>query len=742
MSIAATPSAMQSSTQRTIPLRCREDLRFHRILYRGEPSWVCKDPVALKYYRLQAPQRWVLDHLDGNTNLEELKDGLTREFPTLLLTLADVEHLVTDLHEKGLVFTNRTGQGAFLLARHRKNRFSALKQKFMNIMYFKLPGWDPDRVLTAMTPYVAWVFRPWAVALYATIVVLSWGLLLIDFEEFRRRLPEFQTFFSWSNLFYLWITLGAAKVIHEFGHGISCKYYGSECHDMGMLLLVFSPCLYCDVSDSWTLKNKWQRIIIGGAGMYIEVFLSAVAIFTWYFTQPGMLHHLALNIFFVTTITTVIFNANPLLRFDGYYMLADLLEIPNMRQKAERMLRETFAWYCLGIETPADPFMPEGNRLWFILFTIASAIYRWFILLAITLFLYTVLKPYGLETIGLMLGLYSVVMMFVIGVRNIYQIIAAPRIEPMSIPKTVTTSVIAISLLAGFLMIPIPWHIVSTAYIEPHQVQHIYSAVPGTVTEILVQPGDFVSKGMPLMQLTNREKEDRYRELISERDVQTVKASTYHALDDVAQKQLALEALTTINEQIADFEQQLESLTIIAPCDGRVVAAESIEPLRTEVMKERLGAWHGHPLEARNLGATLPERTHVLSIAPNESFQAVLFVDQANRNDVWDGQEVEVRLEHMLDQSYFGNIESISDRHLEFAPAVVSTKMGGDLPTVTDSDGRERLSSRVYQALVLLDDDVELLRSGLRGQARVSVPTRTVAQWIWRYVTRTFHFRM
>ncbi|MEQ9068033.1 MAG: hypothetical protein RLO18_14970, partial [Gimesia chilikensis] len=156
----------------------------------------------------------------------------------------------------------------------------------------------------------------------------------------------------------MWFVLGAAKVVHEFGHGLSCKHYNGECHGMGIMFLVFSPCLYCDVSDSWMLRNKWQRIIIGGAGMYIEVIMSAIAVWIWWFTKPGLLNHLALNLFFISTVTTVIFNANPLMRFDGYYMMSDLLEIPNLRQKADKHLRDTFAWYCLGIESQRDPFMP------------------------------------------------------------------------------------------------------------------------------------------------------------------------------------------------------------------------------------------------------------------------------------------------------------------------------------------------------------------------------------------------
>ena len=124
------------------------------------------------------------------------------------------------------------------------------------------------------------------------------------------------------------------KVLHEFGHGLSCKHFGGECHEMGVMILVLTPCLYCNVSDSWMLPNKWHRAAIGAAGMYVEVVLASICTFIWWFTEPGLFNYLCLNVMFICSVSTVMFNANPLLRYDGYYILADILEIPNLRQKA------------------------------------------------------------------------------------------------------------------------------------------------------------------------------------------------------------------------------------------------------------------------------------------------------------------------------------------------------------------------------------------------------------------------
>ncbi|MBC8289232.1 MAG: hypothetical protein H8E37_02845, partial [Planctomycetes bacterium] len=505
---------MQPSTQRPVPLVVRPDLVIKRIDYLGVGYWVIKDPAGLKYYRLQQEQYEVLKLLDGERSLEHVRDEMLAIMPTVRLQLSDIQHLITDLHEKGLVYSNREGQGAALIKKHSEEK----KKKFFNtlrsLLYVRLPGWDPESVLTVIYPFFRWMFSPVGVALFAATVLTSWGLLAVQFDAFRQELPEFQQFFGWPNLIYMWMVLGVCKIIHEFGHGLGCKHFGGECHEMGVMLLVFSPCLYCDVSDSWMLRNKWARIMIGAAGMYIEILLSAFAIFVWWYTTDGMLHMLALNTFFVTTITTVIFNANPLMRFDGYYMMSDFLEIPNLRPKADRLLREWFAWYCLGIESKPDPFMPETGRVWFITFAIAASIYRWFIVIAITVFLYTVLKPYGLQSIGATLAVISVSTIVGNMVFNLYKMISAPRIEPMSKPKIFVSLTVLGCVVAACLAIPMPLHIEATFIIEPVDVQHVYNPTPGELLKYDVEPGQWIEEGHVVATLVNPEKEDEKRDLL------------------------------------------------------------------------------------------------------------------------------------------------------------------------------------------------------------------------------------
>ena len=747
-------SSMQPSTQRPIPLSVRPDLVIKRIDYLGVGYWVVKDPAGLKYYRLQQEQYEVLKLLDSQRSLEEVREQMLKTMPTVRLQLSDIQHLITDLHEKGLVYSNREGQGAALIKKHGEEK----KKKFFNtlrsLLYIRLPGWDPEAVLTVIYPFFRWMFSPIGVAFFAVTVLSSWGLLAVQFDSFRQELPEFQQFFGWPNLIYMWMVLGVCKVIHEFGHGLSCKHFGGECHEMGVMLLVFSPCLYCDVSDSWMLRSKWPRIMIGAAGMYIEILISALAIFVWWYSTDGMLHMLAINTFFVTTVTTVIFNANPLMRFDGYYMMADFLEIPNLRPKADRLLRDAFGWYCLGIEAKPDPFMPETGRAWFLTFAIAAAIYRWFIVIAITLFLYTVLKPYGLQSIGATLAVVSVSTIVGNMIHNLYKMISTPRIEPMSKPKICMTLAVLTIVFVSCMAIPMPLHIEATFILEPLDVEHIYTKTPGQLAKFDGEPGEWVEEGHVIAELTNPEMEDEKRNLILKRDLQEIQRDTQLKLGNTSQMAVADGHRTAYELQITQVQRQLDDLKIAVPISGRVIAPPRVAAPGLDTTLRQLAGWNGTPLHEKNVGAVVEERTHLASIAPSAQFQAIVLIDQGDRNELIhkddfaeklaesESQTIELKFDHLPSMTYEGTVEHVSKNTMDYVPELLSNKLGGELPTVTDSQGRERLASPVYQATVRVTKDLELLRTGMRGKARFLVEERTAGQWLWRYLRQTFHFRM
>lgn len=742
MSIGNLASNMLTSTQRPVPLQARPDLVVKRIQYLGATSVVVKDPVALKYFRFQPEQYAILQLLDGSRNLEEIRDEFHLQFPTVRINVPDVQNLITDFHKSGLVYSNRNGQGSVLVKKNREEKRKKFFKALMNLLYIRLPGWDPERTLRVIYPYFRWMYTRWGVIICMLFVLSAWTLVGVQFQEFQSRLPKFQQFFGWPNLLYLWAVLAVSKVIHEFGHGLTCKHFQGECHEMGVLVLCLSPCLYCDVSDSWLLENKWQRIWIAAAGMYIEVILSAFAIWGWWYSREGLFHYLCLNLFFVSTLSTVIFNANPLMRYDGYYMLSDWLEIPNLRPKADKLLSEKFGWYCLGIEPRPDPFMPQTGQGWFVTFAIAAWLYKWIVMYSILLFFYTFLKPYELQSIGITLAVFSVGSMFGTLFYKVYKMIKTPRIDPLSRPKMIVSFALFAAVVTGILMIPIPWNLEAPLLVEPHQVKHVYAPVGGVIDKVFVKPGDKVKAGEMLVILRDEDLELQLTSTQSQKDVKVAELRTRMAVNDRTYLPFVQQEILSLDKQIEEIKRKQNLLSIRAPIDGTVVAPPRVPEPKLDLAMKHLSPWFGSPLEARNIDALIQPATHLLSVAPDDRYQVVMMIDQSVRNDFTVGQPVRVKIDHLANDTYRGKITEVSLIDSQFAPQPLSNKSGGDMATVTDDKGRERLDSAAYQATVTLDQDLDLLRTGVRGRARYTIMTRSLGQWIYRYLRQTFHFRL
>lgn len=312
----------------------------------------------------------------------------------------------------------------------------------------------------------------------------------------------------------------------------------------------------------------------------------------------------------------------------------------------------------------------------------------------------------------------------------------------MSRPKILLSLTALAALVAAALMVPIPWYLQSALLVQPRGVQHVYVVTPGRLEEVLVKPGDKVTRGQTLARLVNEQKEDEYRSLKIQRDVQEKAVQRYGFLGDAVQDMLARKQLAALDTELQELEKQLAQLTIVADCDGTVVEPPRLPEPKVDPTQKRLNTWHGTPLEPGNRGSFLQAGTHLLSVAPGTELESILLVDQADRNEVFVGQTVRMKFDHLPDRVYEGQVETISERQLDFAPEALSNKLGGDLATMTDAQGRERLASSVYQATVLLDEDGELFKPGMRGKARFIIAERTAWDWLWRAFRQTFHFRL
>ena len=737
---------LSASSSRPLRLSMRADLEFDQQVYQGREYWVVKDPMSLKYFRFEHEEFSLLKMLDGKTSPEVIKQKFDKKFSPQKISLAEFYQFVGMLYRNSLLVSNSGGQGDALLERGEENKKRERRAALTNVLALRIRGFDPDGLLTVLNRFFGWFFSLPAFVCVLILAISAVALVTTQWELFQTKLPHFQEFFSANNWFLLALTLGMTKVMHELGHGLSCKRLGGHCHEMGIMFLVLTPCLYCNVSDSWTIPSKWKRASIAAAGMYIEFFLASVATFVWWFSQPGIVNSLALNVIFVCSVSTLLFNANPLLRYDGYYILSDLIEIPNLRQKATTVLQRLFGSWVLGLKTPVDPFLPTRHVWFFAVYSVAAAIYKWFITFAIFWFLYSVLEPYGFKVIGQMIALVAIYGLIGMPLIKAIQFIRTPgRVSSVKSFNLAIASVVLLAIVIGILLIPIPHYVHCSLYVQPKNVQKVYVDIPGTVTSIQCKPNDFVKQGDLLVEVANDQLDYQIAELQSE--AKEARAKYKHLMmisqyDSKRAKEInqALSNLENLENQIQQKLKDKKRLQIRAHANGIVISPPRVAPKDAD--SGELGEWSGTPLDEKNRGAFLLEGTLVCEIVPNHNqCEAILALDQTDIEFIQPGQVVEFLIDQHPTKTFDATIERISPIEMKVVPKALSSRFGGAVAATQDRQGADRPKSTIYQVSVPFSEDANVL-PGATGRAKIRSGSRTVGQRIWRIACETFRFHL
>ncbi len=739
--------SLLSSSARKLSLRKRPDLAARRQHYQGRSYWVVKDPVGLQYFRFQEEEFAILNMLDGEISLDEIKDRFEADFPPQKITLEELQQFLGMLHRNGLVIADVGGQGRQLHKRRGEKKRQELFQTVSNILCIRFKGFDPERVLNWLYPYVRWFFSPATATACVLFALSALTLVFVEFDRFRAKLPEFHQFFNLHNGFWLMVVLCVTKVMHEFGHGLSCKHFRGECHEMGVMILVLTPCLYCNVSDSWMLPNKWHRAFIGAAGMYVELLLASICTYLWWFSYPGLVNRICLDVMFVSSVSTVIFNANPLLRYDGYYILADITEIPNLRQKATTILSSKLGEWCLGMDPTEDPFLPQRNQIFFALYSVAAAAYRWFVALAICFFLYKLFQSYHLKIIGEIVVLASLWGLAVLPLYQVGKFFYVPgRLDQVKKPRFYASLGVVTVLLLLAVFLPLPHSITCTLELQARDALPVYVDVPGQLAAVDVQQGQQVSKGQTLAQLRSLDLDLAMAKLegsIAENRarLQSLHQQATHDPHAMLEVPAVQKALATFEDQLQEKRKDRERLRLSAPAAGTVLPPPYTP--RREDPGERLPSWSGTPLDRENRDAFLEEGVLFCQIGEPKRLEAILVIDQADRNMVREKQRVDIMLDSYPGQIIHSTIAEIAESELKIAPQRLSKKAGGDLDTKTDlHTGVEKPMSTSYQARVPIDAPNDRCQLGLRGQARVYTDWIPLGTRLWRLISHTFNFKM
>ena len=484
--------------------------------------------------------------------------------------------------------------------------------------------------------------------------------------------------------------------------------------------------------------------------MYVELVLASLATFIWWYTEPGLLNHLCLNVMFVSSVSTLVFNANPLLRYDGYYILADLTEIPNLRQKATSILSRKMGEWFLGLEQPDDPFLPERNQLFFALYSVAAAIYRWVVVFSILWFLYKVWEPYNLQIIGQIIACMSLWGLLVMPLYQVAKFFYVPgRLEKVKKPRMYASIGGTLAVLIGVAMLPLPHSIMADLEIQARDADPVYVAVAegGRLTAVEVKAGDVVKEGQLLARLENHDLDLQIAELQGEENSYRTQRDSLlrQGLNDhraMAEIPQIVESLETVRQQREEKERDQPHLRAV-PRRQRLPPPPA--PPDHEDPEEALPNWTKTPLDEENRHAYLKEGVLFCQIGDPRELEAVLMIDQGDFEFVEEGrhQKVDIKLDALPFDTISGEIAETARADMRVTPQRLSRKNGGELATTTDpTTGIERPQETTYQARVPLYDKSGLLRLGLRGRAKIHAAWMPLYQRLWRIITHTFNFKL
>ena len=473
-------------------LKRQAGIRRHR--FRGEIWFVVQDPASGRFNRLTPAAYQLLGLMDGARKMAEVWDAAIEQLGDETPGQDEVIQLLSQLHSADLLHCEVSPDSAELFERFARQDRGRSKSNWRNPFSIRLPLWNPDRFLARTLPYLRPAFSRLGAFLYCAVVGYALVIAALHWPELTQNLADRALAFD--NLVILWLCFPVVKLLHELGHAYATKAGGGEVHEMGILFLVFMPVPYVDASAASGFRSKWRRVLVGAAGMLVELLIAALCMLLWVAVEPGLLRAIAFNVVLIAGVSTLVFNANPLLRFDGYYILSDLIEIPNLAARGNRYWRYLLERYVFRMERAEPAAATPGERRWLALYTPAAFAYRISVLFAIVFYIASVWF-----FIGVALAIWGLITMLVWPVakfaRYVLDLPRAARARQHAISVSLAVSAVVLALV---LFAPMPLRIQTEGVVWLPEEANVRAGADGFVRSALIEPGAEVAANTALIE--------------------------------------------------------------------------------------------------------------------------------------------------------------------------------------------------------------------------------------------------
>ena len=693
--------------------RLRATLQTHRQHFRGQMWHVVQDPSNNQFFRLNETAYRFIALLDGRRNVAEAWQISNEQLGDGAPTQGEAIQLLGQLYTSNLLQAELPPDAEGLFDRYRKRVQREIKGYLMNLLFIRIPLYDPDHFLNRWVGILGKVFTLPGFLIWLALIFT--GLYFVVGNA--RELYDARTgILNPDNLVMLYLSIAVVKIFHEFSHSFACKKFGRQCgttgevHVMGVMFLVFMPLPYMDASSAWAMRNKWHRAIVGMAGILTELAFAAVAAIVWANTGPGTLRAICYNIMFIASVNSLLFNGNALLRFDAYYILSDLVEIPNLAQRSKNYIYYLVRRYVWGVRKATSPAHTRGERAWFVVYGFASTIYRFFICFRILMF---VSQKFFL--VGAVLAIAAVITWVMVPLGKFVHYLATSgellRVRPRAV---LTTVIFLAAVIGGISMIPAPDRERFEGVVEPRGLAVIYTGADGFVKDFLPSGKVVHPRGPPLMVSKSVEIETELEMLLAGRRKLNVQLDVARAPDtrDVVRERQFTKQIGALDKRIARVREQLAALAIQVPFRGTWIS----------------------PQVERFKGAYLERGRQVGLVAtPND----LIIRAMAGQNVAFDQMgmdRVEIRVKGLATSELTGRIEDILPAGTRELPSdSLGYAAGGSIQTTADDRRRAQATEPLFEIRIKPDPDSGVrLFSGQRVVVRVELPTKPLIQQWWR----------
>ena len=541
--------------------RLRNHVRIYRHDYRDRIWHILQDLAGGRSHRLTPAGYRLVGLMDGRRTVQQIWEATNAQAGDEAPTQDEVIRLLGQLHAADALVCDVPPDSQELFRRFQRHERARLKQRLWTPLAVRIPLLDPDRLLDRTSFLVRPFFGWFGLVLWLAVVGTGAVLAGIHWSELTENIVD--RALTPQNLVLLWITYPLVKALHELGHGYATKVFGGEVHEIGIMFLVLIPVPYVDASAASAFRSKHQRMTVGAAGIAVELFLGAVALFVWLNAESGAVHAVAYNIMLISGISTLLFNGNPLLRFDGYYVVSDLLEIPNLGTRSNKYLGYLVQRYAFGVRDAESPVESAWERFWFVVYGIAAFMYRLFVMFVIILYIGGVFY-----FVGVALAIWAIVTQVLVPAgKGMAFLFTNPRLRRKRgralLATAVTLGVLGVLLFA----VPAPLWTRTEGVTWPSEKSQIRMGADGFVVRLLAEGGSDVSPGQALIEAEDPFLDARVDVLASRLRGLRIQFNAAQVTDRV-QAAVLREEIATASGELQRAKERIEALTVRSPRAG------------------------------------------------------------------------------------------------------------------------------------------------------------------------------